>query len=39
MYKHQLAMTNMLLGEVQNWPGGGALQGQMPITWWSDDEF
>jgi len=27
MYKDQLAMINMLLGEVQNRPGGGALQG------------
>lgn len=27
MYKHQLAMIDMLLGEVQNRPGGGTLQG------------
>lgn len=39
MYKHQLAVIDVLLGEVQNRSGGGALQGHVSITWWCDDEF
>lgn len=39
MHKHQLAALYVILGKVQDVPGGGALQGQVAIAGWCDDEL
>lgn len=39
MYEHQLTALDLSLGEVQDWSGGGALQGKVSITGGHDDEL
>lgn len=39
MHKQQLTGLDVTLGEVQDVPGGGILQGQIPIAGWGDDEL
>ena len=37
--KHQLSSLYVILGEVEDVSGGGALQDQVAIAWWCDDEL
>lgn len=39
MHKYQLSSLYVVLGEVQDVSGGGALQGQVAVAGWRDDEL
>lgn len=39
MYEHQLSGFYVFLGEVQDVPREGALQGQVAVTGWCDNEL
>lgn len=39
VYEHQLMAVDVSLGEVQDRPGGGALQGKVSVTGGSDDKL
>lgn len=39
MHEQQLSTLDVTLGEVQDVPGGGALQGQVAVAGWRDDEL
>lgn len=39
VHEHQLSGVYVILSKVQDVPGGGALQGQVAIAGWCDDEL
>lgn len=39
VHKQQLSSLDVTLGEVQDVPGGGALQGQIPVAGWCYNEL
>lgn len=39
VYKQKLMTVDVSLGEVQDRPGGGALQGKVSVTGGSDDKL